>query len=58
MRDRNHEGYHDPTACGAIRRADKRKRRGRKRPAFALRLSEAPGFKEAKRAMAGQGRDQ
>ncbi|MGN0263950.1 MAG: hypothetical protein ACI4DX_06130 [Oliverpabstia sp.] len=23
--NRNHEGYHDPTACIAIRRADRRK---------------------------------
>lgn len=26
MRDGNHEGYHDPTACRAVRRADRSKR--------------------------------
>lgn len=25
-RDRNHEGYHDPTACEAIRRVSSRQR--------------------------------
>lgn len=25
MRDRNHEGYHDPTACRAVRRAGRSK---------------------------------
>ena len=25
---KNHEGYHDPTACGAVRNAARRTRRG------------------------------
>lgn len=27
MRERNHEGYHDPTACRAVRRADRIRRK-------------------------------
>ena len=30
MRDGNHEGYHDPTACRAVRRADRSKGRSTK----------------------------
>lgn len=46
MRLTNHEGYHDPTAGKAIRRAHKAKRRGRggERPTLTYRLGEAPGF--------------
>lgn len=42
---RNHEGYYDPTAAEAIRRAEKRKwRRGGEIPPLTYRLSEVPGF--------------
>ena len=43
---KNHEGYHDPTAGKAIRRAHQSKRRGRgseKRPLTYL-IGELPGF--------------
>ena len=46
--NRNHEGYHDPTACEAIRRASKNetKRRGKKVKSFQLTymLSEVKSF--------------
>lgn len=44
---RNHEGYHDPTAGKAIRRADSSKFRRRTRPKVArltYRIREVPGF--------------
>ncbi len=44
---KNHEGYHDPTAGKAIRRAHRAKRRGRgsalHRP-LTYRIGELPGF--------------
>lgn len=43
---KNHEGYHDPTAGKAIRRAHRAKRRGRvskTRPLTYL-IGEVPGF--------------
>lgn len=44
---KNHEGYHDPTAGKAIRRARQSKRRGRgssfQRP-LAYLIGELPGF--------------
>lgn len=44
---KNHEGYHDPTAGKAIRRAHRAKRRGRgernRRP-LTYRIGELPGF--------------
>lgn len=49
-RDRNHEGYHDPTAWKAIRRASLRKSRRRTKSqngtALTYRLDEVPGFKK------------
>ena len=44
---KNHEGYHDPTAGKAIRRAHRAKRRGRgsvfHRP-LTYRIGDLPGF--------------
>lgn len=39
MRERNHEGYHGPTACRAIKRADRQRRRKTSRKAVASVLS-------------------
>lgn len=39
MRERNHEGYNDPTACRAIKRADRQRRRKTSRKAAASVLS-------------------
>lgn len=39
MRERNHEGYHDPTACRAIKRADKQRWRKTSRKAAESVLS-------------------
>lgn len=43
---KNHEGYHDPTAGKAIRRAHQAKRRGKSTISVPLtyRLGELPGF--------------
>lgn len=39
--NKNHEGYHDPTACKAIRRADRSKKKGvAKRDTLTYRLKE------------------
>ena len=50
--NKNHEGYTDYTACEAVRRADrdrKRKRTGENSPFhLTYRLEEASGFAEAK----------
>ncbi len=45
MIERNHEGYHDPTACRAIRRADRGRRR-KKKGHLTYYLREAEGFQE------------
>ena len=39
MRERNHEGYHDPTACRAIKRTDRQRLRKTSRKAAASVLS-------------------
>ncbi len=39
MRERNHEGYHDPTACRAIKRVDRQRRRKTSRKAAESVLS-------------------
>ena len=39
MRERNHEGYHDPTACRAIKRSDMQRLRKTSRKASASVLS-------------------
>lgn len=44
--NKNHEGYHDPTAGKAIRRADRRRKRYFHSGTLTYRLSEVPGFKE------------
>ena len=46
MRSINHEGYHDPTAGKAIRRAHRAKRRSRgsKTRPLTFRIGELPGF--------------
>ena len=44
---KNHEGYHDPTAGKAIRRAHRAKRRGRgerDRQPLTYLIGEVPGF--------------
>ena len=43
---KNHEGYHDPTAGKAIRRAHRAKRRckGSKTRPLTFRIGELPGF--------------
>ncbi|HJD45327.1 MAG TPA: hypothetical protein H9909_00655 [Candidatus Mediterraneibacter norfolkensis] len=44
---KNHEGYHDPTAGKAIRRAHRAKRRGRGssfHSPFMYQIGELPGF--------------
>ena len=41
---KNHEGYHDPTAGKAIRRAHRRKRSRTKKSGSTYRLGELPGF--------------
>lgn len=43
-RDRNHEGYHDPTAGKAIRRASRRYNGVVKRDRFTYRLEEVMSF--------------
>jgi len=45
---KNHEGYHDPTACRAIRNASRRERHGQaesSRP-LTFRLEEVGAFRE------------
>lgn len=56
-RDRNHEGYHDPTACGAVRRADRAKRRRveGKSQHLIYRLGELRGFLEAAQILSDRG---
>ena len=49
--NKNHEGYHDPTACEAVRRVRrfKRKRKGVvKCDSLVYRLDEVPGFNQVK----------
>lgn len=46
MRDRNHEGYHDPTACRAVRRAD-RGRGKRRNTHLTYQLKEIRSFRKA-----------
>lgn len=43
-RDRNHEGYHDPTAGRAIQRASRRRRGVVKRDALTYQIGEEPTF--------------
>ena len=45
MKNRNHEGYHDPTACIAIRRADQRQKE--KTGHLMYLLKDAAGFRES-----------
>ena len=55
MRDKNHEGDHDPTACEAVRRTHRGRRRARsgkpKAPGSGYMLKEARGFYEAVNAI-------
>ena len=41
---KNHEGYYDPTAGKAIRRAHRRRRTRTKKSRLTYRLGELPGF--------------
>ena len=45
---KNHEGYHDPTACRAVRNAARRTRRGKDRASQSLTysLGEIRAFRE------------
>ncbi|MGI6007295.1 MAG: hypothetical protein ACOX8E_07360 [Ruminococcus sp.] len=51
MRERNHEGYHDPTAARAIRRAHKRKRTSPKLDRLTYRIGTLPAFLTAERVI-------
>lgn len=53
MKDKNHEGYHDPTACEAVRRAHRHKKESasRKTACTGYLLKEIHSFQEACRAM-------
>lgn len=50
-RDRNHEGYHDPTAGEAIRRASKKRKRTEKWNCLTYTLEEASGFQQVVECM-------
>lgn len=41
---KNHEGYHDPTAGKAIRRAHRRRRTRTKKSRLTYLIGEMPGF--------------
>lgn len=43
--NKNHEGYHDPTACEAIRRAEKQRKKKKNSSRLTYRIGEAKGFK-------------
>lgn len=50
--NRNHEGYHDPTACFAIRRVDRGKNRVRRNIAtLTYQLGEIPDFRKVKESI-------
>ena len=55
MKYRNHEGYHDPTAGKAIRRASRTRSRKKapNRQYLTYRLDELPGFRKARRLIKG-----
>lgn len=44
--DRNHEGYHDPTASQAIRRADRNRKEAEECHGLAYQLQETRGFQK------------
>lgn len=50
-RDRNHEGYHDPTAGSAIRRASRRRKKVLEWSGLTYQLGELESFKEAVKGM-------
>ena len=43
--NKNHEGYHDPTACEAIRKAEKQRRKRKNSGRLTCRIGETKGFK-------------
>lgn len=49
--NKNHEGYHDPTASKAIRRANRKRMRKAKRERLTYKFSEVQGFSIVKRMM-------
>lgn len=50
-RDRNHEGYHDPTAGAAVRQVSRKKEKLPKMQRLMYQLQEAPGFWTAVEAL-------
>lgn len=56
-RDRNHEGYHDPTACGTVRRVARARRRryADRVQHLTYQLQEAIDFQEAVRILSDRG---
>lgn len=38
--NKNHEGYHDPTACEAIRRAERQRRRKKRSSRLVYRIGD------------------
>lgn len=50
--NKNHEGYLDPTACKAIRRANRHKKKGvAKRDTLTYHIGEAQGFDEIRKLL-------
>lgn len=43
--NKNHEGYHDPTACEAIRRVEKQDKKKKNSDRLTYRIGETKGFK-------------
>lgn len=51
MKNRNSEGYHDPTACLAIEKASRSRREPLKSVHLTYLLDEARGFRETAAAL-------
>lgn len=47
----NHEGYHDPTACRAIRRAERKHRRNYAAECLTYQIGELRSFQRAVRTL-------
>lgn len=52
---KNHEGYHDPTACEAVRRVNRSKRNrngvAKHDPILTYWMSEVPSFREVRKLL-------